>query len=100
MNSAQTILTTIEQQKEQLRKFGLVRVGLFGSVARGEETINSDVDILLDFDPAQKTYRNFFDSTMFLEHILKRSVDAVTPQALSSHIRPHIEPDIHYVQIN
>lgn len=95
----QTIKSTIEQHKAQLRAFGLRRVGIFGSAVSGSLMPQSDVDLLLDFDPDKKTYRNFFRGTECLESLLQRPVDAVTAQGLSPYIRPYIEREITYVQI-
>lgn len=96
----QSITQILESQKNQLQAFGLRKIGIFGSTVRGEESTTSDIDLLLDFDPSQKTYKNFFASTTFLENLFHRSIDAVTPQALSPYIKPHIEKDITYVQIS
>mgnify|MGYP001578607280 CR=1 FL=1 len=95
-----SVTQTLSAQKDILSRFGLRRIGVFGSTARNEASETSDIDLLLDFDPAKKTYKNFIASTTFLEKLLKKSVDAVTPQALSPYIRPHIEKDITYVQIS
>lgn len=95
----QTIKTTIKQHNEELRAYGLRRIGIFGSAASGSAAAQSDIDLLLDFDPDKKTYRNFFQGTAHLESILNRPVDTVTPQGLSPHIKPYIEQEITYVQI-
>lgn len=96
----QSITQTLSDQKVTLQHFGLKRIGVFGSSARGEDLITSDIDLVLDFNPAQKTYKNFFASTTFLESLFKKPIDAVTLQALSPYIRPHVEKDITYVQIS
>lgn len=97
--NVQQISTVLEQNKSNLASYGLRRVGIFGSTARGEASASSDIDLLLDFDPRQKTYRNYYASTTLLESLLNRPVDAVTPQALSPRIKPFIDRDITYVQI-
>lgn len=97
--NVQQISTVLEQNKSNLASYGLRRVGIFGSTARGEAGAFSDIDLLLDFDPQQKTYRNFYASTTLLETLLSRPVDAVTLQALSPRIKPFIDRDITYVQI-
>lgn len=99
MVTAQTLLTQLSSQKDALQKFGVNRIGVFGSVARGEATDKSDVDLLVEFDPAKKTYRNYLGTATFIEELLGRSVDLVTPQALSPYIKPHILKDIRYVEI-
>lgn len=95
-----TVQSTIDAHKKELRAFGLTRVGIFGSTAAGTATPQSDIDVLLDFDPQKKTYRNFLGGTACLESILDRPVDPVTPQALSPHIRPSVEQTVTYVQIS
>ena len=99
MVTAQTLLTQLSSQKDALQKFGVNRIGVFGSVARGEATDKSDVDLLVEFDPAKKTYRNYLGTATFIEELLGRSVDLVTPQALSPYIKPHILKDVRYVEI-
>jgi len=96
----QSITQTLQSNRQQLQEFGLIRIGIFGSTARNEDSASSDIDLLLDFDPAKKNYKNFFASTTFLETLLNRPIDSVTPQGLSQYIKPHIEKDIIYVKIS
>lgn len=96
----QNITQILIAQKHQLQTFGLRKIGIFGSLARGQEQKTSDLDLLLDFEPSQKTYKNFFAGISFLEKLFNRPIDAVTPQSLSPYIKPYIEKDITYVQIS
>jgi predicted nucleotidyltransferase len=50
----QSITEILDAQKSQLKIFGLRRIGIFGSTARNEASATSDIDLLLDFDPAKK----------------------------------------------
>lgn len=100
MMDTSSIRALLENQKETLRTFGLKRVGIFGSVARGQDKPASDIDLLLDFDPKMKTYKNFFSASSYLENLLKYPVDTVTPQALSPYIAPRVYQDITYVEIS
>ncbi len=93
------ILHTIEEHKKSLREFGISRIGVFGSQYTGAATEKSDIDLLVDFIPNQKTYRNFLGSSEVLESLFTRPVDIVTADGLSPLIKPHIEKNIHYVQI-
>lgn len=95
----QSVRDTITLHKNQLREFGIRQIGIFGSLVTGTNTANSDIDLLLDFEPQKKTYRNFYNGTELLRSLLKRPIDAVTPQALSPHIKPYIDSEITYVQI-
>ncbi len=51
--SLESILATLRMHKEEIQKeFPVRRLALFGSLARQEETLESDVDILVDVDPS------------------------------------------------
>lgn len=100
MKNLNDILNKIRKHKDSIRKYGIERVGVFGSIARGEATDKSDIDLLVEFNPKQKTYRNFWHSSELLERLLDRQVDVVTPQALSPFIKPRVEREVKYVQIS
>lgn len=99
MNTTQTLLSSIRSSGDSFRSFGVKRIGIFGSAARGEATPASDIDVIVDFETGKKTYRNFIGTTTLLEQILNRPVDAITSGTVSPYIRPYIEKDIHYVEI-
>lgn len=83
-----------ERQNEMLyEKEGINYVGLFGSAARGEETSNSDVDVLVDFD-RPKTLFDLADIQFHLERSLGRKVDLVTRKSLKPQLKPYIERDL------
>ncbi len=60
----------------------------------------SDVDILVDFDPSKKTFGNFMNLAFFLEDIFGRKVDLVTTESLSPHIGPRILDEVEYGSIS
>src|SRR5207244_826761 len=49
--STQEILAVLRSENETLRRFGVRRIGLFGSHANGRQNATSDVDLVVDFDP-------------------------------------------------
>jgi predicted nucleotidyltransferase len=75
---------------DQLRSLGVARLALFGSVLRGQATIDSDVDLLVQFVPGAKSYSRFFALSELLEARLGRRVELVTLEALSPFIGPRI----------
>ncbi len=91
MNKNQ-IITTLKTHQSQLKQFGVVRLALFGSVARNEATENSDIDLLVTF--TQKTAANYFDLQFYLEDLLGYPVDLVTDKALRKELRPYIEKEL------
>jgi predicted nucleotidyltransferase len=97
VNTERGILSLIEAHEEQIRAFGVRRLGLFGSFLRGQQDQNSDVDLLVEFDAGRKTFDAFINLAFFLEDLLGRRVELVTPESLSPHIGPHILKEVKYV---
>lgn len=86
--------TLIETKRHQIieiaNKHGASNVRIFGSVARGEETADSDIDFLVDYDLAKIS--PWFPGGLLadLEDLLGCKVDIVTEQGLHSVIRDRI----------
>ena len=76
--------------RERIEALGVHRLALFGSVVRGQARPDSDVDLLVQFDPVRKTLRNFMALAFLLEDVLQRRVELVTTESLSPHMAPHI----------
>ena len=81
-----------EHEQEIKRRFAVRRIGLFGSFVRGEETKESDIDILVEFE--DPTFRNFMNLAFYLEDIFSRRVDLLTPEGISHRIRPYVEKEV------
>ena len=70
-------------------KYGALHMRIFGSVARGEAKLNSDVDFLIDLRPG----RSLFDLgglLMELQNFLHCKVDVITESGLKRRIRDHV----------
>ncbi len=93
------VLELIQANKDRLQNYGVKRIGLFGSFVREEQNAESDVDLLVDFEPGQKTFRNFMNLSFYLEDLLQRRVEIVTPEFLSPYIGPHILREVQYVPL-
>ncbi|MBU1299748.1 MAG: nucleotidyltransferase family protein [Bacteroidetes bacterium] len=83
--------------KEKIFNYGARRLGLFGSFVRDEQKESSDIDFLVEFIPGKKTYDNFINLVYFLEELLGKEVELVTPESLSPYLKPYIEREIEYV---
>jgi predicted nucleotidyltransferase len=79
-----------------LTDFGVMEIGLFGSFARNEQHPNSHIDLLVDIQPAKKTFKNFMALGYYLETVFGRKVELVTKQSLSPYIGPHILKTVQY----
>jgi predicted nucleotidyltransferase len=80
----------ISGAEAQIRSFGVRRLALFGSVLRNEARFDSDVDLLVEFGPGEKTFRRFMELGDFLDELLGHRVEILTPESLSPYIGPHI----------
>ena len=67
---------------------------------RGEQHPGSDVDILVQFEPGQKSFDNFIGLAELLEELLHRRVELVTREGLSPYIGPRILADVEDVPLD
>ena len=96
VQSKNDIFSQLESNRSVTDNFGVHRFGLFGSFAKGSQDAKSDVDLLVEFDPGRKSFDNFMNLAFFLEDLLGRKVDLVTPESLSPHIGPKILAEVEY----
>ena len=84
------VIDRLRRSDADLRRLGVKSRRLFGPVARGEATDQSDVDLLVAFDgPA--TVSGFMALKIFIEDLLGVRVDLVTETGLREGVRPHVE---------
>jgi uncharacterized protein len=98
-HTKEQVLSVIHKHGVRVREFGVKRCGVFGSFVREQPTTMSDVDILVEFEAGKKTFDNFINLAFFLEDLLERHVDLVTPESLSPYIGPHILREVEYVSL-
>lgn len=77
-------------------KFGVSKIGIFGSFARGEETEGSDIDVLVEFKVGYKTFDNYMDLKFILQDLFGRNIDLVTVQALKPQLKKDILHEVIY----
>lgn len=89
-----TLLATLQNNRAQIleiaAKHGAFNVRVFGSVARGEDTLDSDVDFLIDYDPAKVT--PWFPGGLLMDwqDLLGCKVDVLTERGISPLIREQV----------
>jgi predicted nucleotidyltransferase len=86
--SREEILTILEQNREAIRSYGVRRLGLFGSYARGEATEASDLDFVAEFET--KSFEAYMNLKEFLEGLFKCRVDLVLADAIKPRLRATI----------
>jgi predicted nucleotidyltransferase len=80
-----------------LQPYGIKQVAIFGSVARGEDTPESDVDVLVEFEEPPQKPLSFFTLLRLERELaarLGKTVDLVSARGLNRHIRPYIEEEM------
>jgi len=79
--------------REYFRTQPVLRAWLFGSFARGEETPDSDIDILVDLDYSKPVGLEFVQMQLDLMELLRKPIDLVSSRGLSEYIKPYIDKD-------
>ena len=90
------ILKRLEDHRDTIRGFGVRRLGIFGSYARGEQSEGSDMDFLVEFERA--TFDNYFDLKFFLEELFECKVDLVFHDTIKPRIRNTILEETIYAE--
>ena len=85
----EAIFSALREAEPELKKRGVHSLAIFGSVARGNYTENSDLDVLVTFSRPVGLFE-FMRIKFFLEEITQCRVDLVTPDAL----RPEMKETI------
>ena len=98
MTTRKYILNVIKDNKQEFLKLGIRNIGLFGSYVRNENSPNSDLDILIDFEPEKENFDNYMAVYDMLEKLFKdQKLDIVTKNGLSPYIGPKILNEVMYV---
>ena len=71
-------------------KYGVKRIGLFGSYSREEQKDSSDIDVIVEFNDTQLSFDNYMDLKFYLEDTFQKPVDLV----IINDIKPALKPSI------
>jgi predicted nucleotidyltransferase len=96
MNRDQAISLLAQSKAVLAERYGVTKLALFGSTARGTARPDSDVDVLVAFDGVASSAR-YFGVQFYLEDLLGCPVDLVTEKALRAELRPFIEREAVHV---
>ena len=85
-----------KNRKELKQKYGLNKIGIFGSYVKGEQDENSDIDILVEVQRPMGLIK-FIKLENYLSEIFGIKVDLVTKKALKPYIGKRILQEVRYV---
>jgi predicted nucleotidyltransferase len=100
VQTKERVFALLQDHQNHIRQFGVKRLGLFGSFVRQQQDAESDVDVLVEFEPERKTFDAFMQLAAFLEDLFERRVELVTFESLSPYIGPYILKEIEYVDFD
>jgi hypothetical protein len=78
-------------------KFGVIRMGVFGSFAQERQSIASDIDLVVEFEKSRKNIHTFLQLRRLLEKELSRKVDLGFEHSLKPIVRERIKGKVIYV---
>ena len=87
------VLAILKANRTHLDDFHVKDIYLFGSVARGDENPQSDIDVLVAFD-SPATFDSYMDLKFFLEDLFQKKVDLVTEEGLRPELRKSVAEDL------
>lgn len=95
MLAKQSIVRELRERRRELAsRFGVRRIGLFGSYARGEATRSGDMEFLVEFDTP--TFDHYMDLKFYLDDLFGVSVRLVPSGAVKPRLKLRIDRDIVY----
>ena len=89
------VIAVLKSNRTTIKRFSVKSLALFGSAARNRLGKKSDVDVLVQFE--QPTWENYIGLKFYLQDLLGRDVDLVTPKGLKPAVRSSVEKDLLYV---
>lgn len=93
------LLERLKSHHQAIIGYGVVQLGIFGSFVRDEAGPDSDIDFFIDFIPEKKTLKNVVGLADYLQELLGREVEIVTPASLNKHMGKYITAEVEYVPI-
>ncbi len=90
------VVSTLLENREAIRRFGVERLGLFGSCARGDNPAPNDLDFLVELKA--RSFDAYMDLKFFLEDLFDCPVDLVLEHTIKPRLRPQIMKELVDVQ--
>ncbi|MBI5748292.1 MAG: nucleotidyltransferase family protein [Nitrospinae bacterium] len=95
--SVDEIIAYLKKNKSLFyERFGITSIGIFGSFARSEQTLSSDIDMVIEIEKGKKNIHNFLQIKRFLEEELGKKIDLGFEHSLKPIIREKVKKQIIY----
>jgi len=96
MLNSDKIIKLINENHQNINKFRVKQIGLFGSYVTNKQKSKSDIDLLVEFKKGKKTFDNYMDLKFYLEDIFGCNVDLVVKEALKIELKSCILKSVKY----
>jgi len=96
MLNSEKILELIQKNHYEIKKYGVKKIGLFGSYLRKQQKKDSDIDILIEFYKGKKTFDNYMDLKFYLEDLFHCDVDLIIKEAIRVELKSNILRSVRY----
>jgi uncharacterized protein len=97
MKKIDKIIEKLKELKPEIEKrYKVTEIGVFGSYLRDEQTENSDIDILIDYERGMTLF-SFCELENWLSDILENKVDLVMKKSLKPRIGKRILSEVVYL---
>ncbi|HOA41213.1 MAG TPA: nucleotidyltransferase family protein [Halanaerobiales bacterium] len=93
---SEDIIIFLKNNKYELEKYGINKIGLFGSYAKNQENEYSDIDILVEFKEGNETFDNYMDLKFYLEERFNKKVDLVIAENIKEDLKKEILGSVIY----
>ncbi len=94
----ESVIEILRTHKPMLyQKYGVIKIGIFGSYARNQQRADSDIDIAIEIIKEKKNLHNFLSIKRELERILGKKVDLGIESTLKPIIKEYVSKEIIYV---
>lgn len=98
IHSLNELIEYLEKHKDLLYyKFGVTRLGIFGSFVREAQTMSSDIDMIVEFERDRKDIHSFLQLKRYLEKELARKIDLGFEHSLKPAVQERVKEKIIYV---
>jgi len=98
MLNFEEIISILSRYRERLQtEFGVRRIGVFGSYARGEQTQESDIDFIVDFaDDLMDIFETKYQLRRFLSEIFNKQIDLANYKSIKPYVLENISREIKF----
>ena len=94
--TGEEVIKILHENRKAIKGYGVLKLGLFGSVARGEDSGAGDLDFLVEFE--NKSFDAYMDLKAFLEDLFGCRVDLVLASSIKPRLRERILGEAIYAE--